>query len=433
VSQTTEALLPRLLAGMVPGRALSLEEHLALHGAPPVGRRALEVSQLVALLEQSALRGRGGSGFPSAAKVIAVARVRSRAVVVVNGVEAEPVSEKDRALLGHSPHLVLDGADIVADALGAREVIVCTPANSEWVGAAVSLALAERGERGAPASARLVRVGDGYVAGEETAVVNLLNGGPSLPTFRPPYPFERGVGRRPTLVNNAETLAHIALIARHGADWYREVGLPEQPGSALVTVTGAVQAPGVYEIEYGTPLSYLIRDAGGQMSDLRALLVGGCAGTWMGAPAAATLTACDESLRQALASLGPGVIIALPQERCGVAETVALAGYLAQASAHQCGPCEYGLAAIARTLAAIANGTADRDARSRLERWLGDVHRRGACRHPDGAVRMIISALATFNEEFTEHARRGPCPACRHGAHAFSLGRHAASAMPLSA
>ncbi|MFL5867808.1 MAG: NADH-ubiquinone oxidoreductase-F iron-sulfur binding region domain-containing protein [Thermoleophilaceae bacterium] len=425
--------VPRLLAGLAADRPLTLDEHLGLHGPAPLGRDELQLRDVVALLEECALRGRGGAGFPAAAKLSAVARGQRAATVVVNGVEAEPASEKDRTLLGRTPHLVLDGAQIAAAALRASEVSVCVPAAGEWVGAAVSTAVAERTGVLGEVPTQVVSVPDGYVAGEETALVSYLNGGLPLPAFRPPYPFEQGVHRRPTLVNNAETLAHVALIARHGIDWFREIGTSQRPGSTLVTLAGAVSAPGVYEIPYGMPVTQLIAETDGTPSRLQALLVGGCGGTWIAGAAMEGLTFDDESLQQAGASLGPGVVIALTHDDCGVGESVALADYLARASAHQCGPCQFGLAAIAKALAALGTGAAGARDHAHLDRWLYDVHGRGACHHPDGAVRMISTALSVFHDEFAEHAEHGPCEACRLGAGMLTLGRHGLTSLERTA
>ena len=165
---------------------------------------------------------------------------RGRRAIVVNGAEGEPLSAKDRTLLELAPHLVLDGALLAAEAVGAREIV----ARDE----ALRLGGARRGEPGAGGTARRglgarADVPDAYLAGEETALIRCLNGGPMKPTVTPPRPDQRGLGRRPTLVSNAETLAHVALIARHGARWFRELGTADHPGSALVTVGGAVERP----------------------------------------------------------------------------------------------------------------------------------------------------------------------------------------------
>src|SRR5205807_1484360 len=159
--------------------------------------------------------------------------------------------------------------------------------------------------------------------------VHYLNGGPAKPTFTPPMIFEQGVQGRPTLLSNAETFAHVAMIARYGGDWFRELGTPEHPGSALVTVSGPVPGPGVYEIEHGAPLSSLIDAAGGPEERLRAVLVGGYAGTWIDAAHIASVTLDDVGLGAYKASTGAGVIALLGERSCPVSETTRVAEWLA--------------------------------------------------------------------------------------------------------
>ncbi len=279
----------RLLSGIRrDGQALSLEEHLHRWGAAPAvrgsrGRRAFREA-----VAASGLTGRGGAGFPLARKLEAVAAGRGPAVVVANGTEGEPPSGKDKVLLAYAPHLVLDGAVLAARAVGAGEVVVAAGATCRTQ---VAAALTERRWAGMDAdlTMRAVTVPDGFVTGEETALVAFLDGGPALPSFAPPRPFERGVGGAPTLVQNVETLAHLALVARFGPGWFRSVGTADEPGSALVTLSGAVRDPGVYEVALGSTLEQLLARAGGATAELGALLVGGYFGTWV--PAAEALAA----------------------------------------------------------------------------------------------------------------------------------------------
>jgi NADH:ubiquinone oxidoreductase subunit F (NADH-binding) len=343
----------------------------------------------------------------------AVAGSRGRAIVLVNGAEGEPASLKDRTLMQSLPHLVLDGGQLVASALGAEQVIVCVCESFRPAAEGAAGAMSERRSLGEAFSPmRLQLVPNHYLAGQESALVSYLNGGRALPTFAPPLPFEQGVGRRPTLVANAETLAHLALIARHGPDWFRQLGTPSQRGSALVTLSGPVASPGVYEIEYGTPLSSLIDAAGGGTGGVRAALLGGYAGSWIDGSLLATLALSDEHLAPHGAALGAGVVLLLSEEACPVAETVRVARWLAHQSSGQCGPCVNGLDTLAATVAEIAHGSAHAKAAARIARLASLVQRRGACHHPDGAVNFIVSAVETFDTEFSDHARHGSCDAC---------------------
>jgi NADH:ubiquinone oxidoreductase subunit F (NADH-binding) len=348
-----------------------------------------------------------------ARKMRAVAARRGRAIVVANGSEGEPASKKDRMLLRELPHLVLDGAALAARAVGAREAIVVVSREDDRSVRSLDQALRRRMAARLDGDPRfeLFELEPRYIAGQETALVSVLNGGSAKPTFAPPLPFERGVRGRPTLVQNVETLAHLALAARHGAAWFRELGTHRDPGSALVTVSGAVAAPGVYEIEQGMPLSDLLGVA--EVTDrVAGVLVGGYFGSWLPAEVVQDVRLSGEHLSEYGATLGAGVIVVLGAGACPVAETARIADWFAAESAGQCGPCVHGLGAIADTVQALATGTASRTAWSDLERWARDMRRRGACQHPDGAIRFITSALQVFAPELRDHSRRGRCARC---------------------
>lgn len=418
----TAATLPRLLRGIDPDRPLSLEDHVDVHGPLPVlgrhrraGGRTDPGAWLIEEIERAGLRGRGGASFPTAVKMRAVATGKRQAIVVVNATEGEPASVKDRLLLQSLPHLVLDGVVLAARAVGAREAILCVcESNAEMP--SVQRAIAERRSEDEGVDTRLRIVPNGYLTGQESALVHHLNGGPPLPTFTPPMPFQQGVDGRPTLLSNAETFAHLALIARHGGRWYRALGTASQPGSTLVTLSGPVAHPGVYEIEHGAPLQSLIDAAGGLTMAARAVLLGGYSGTWIDAATMRGIALCDEDLAPFGASVGAGVIALLSAEACPVSETARLIRWLADQSAGQCGPCVNGLHAIAAIFEQVASGNPKQGAAQRLARLAALTRGRGACRHPDGAVRLVESALQVFGEELSDHARHGICDACQRPA-----------------
>ena len=234
-------------------------------------------------MERSGLTGRGGAGFPTGRKLRSVAAGPGPAVVVANGAEGEPASRKDRLLLSRTPHLVLDGISLAAFAVGADRGL---PGRARRRRPAGWRAWRQRRRPGTVAGIdqvpiQVVGIEGRYVASEQTAIVQHLNGGPGLPTFSPPRTHERGVAGRPTAVNNVETLAHLAMIARYGHTWFRETGTPAAPGTTLVTVSGAIARPGVYEIELGTPIGEVLMQAGGPAERPQAVLVGGYFGTWL--------------------------------------------------------------------------------------------------------------------------------------------------------
>lgn len=382
--------IARLLAAVrADGRPVGIDEHVRAYGTLEAPGR-----DLIPVVRASHLRGRGGGGFPTGDKLAAVAAQRGEPVVVVNATEGEPASKKDRAVVRLVPHLVLDGAAAAAAALGAREVVVALARNAEDERRVLVAALRERRER---IDWKLAAIPDGFVAGEETALLNALSGRAAKPSLKPPYPFERGLRGAPTLVQNAETLAHVALIARFGAKWFRSIGTASSPGTALVSLSGAVGRPGVHEVALGTRVSELVRQAGGATEPHGAYLVGGYFGGWTR----------DAELKLTAETLGAGVVVAFPARACGVIDSARVVRYLAGETAGQCGPCVHGLDALAGGLEDLARGRGG-DSRATLERWARQVTARGACRHPDGTARFVASTLEVFADEFALHLK-GRC------------------------
>lgn len=397
----------RLFArGADPTRTADLDEHedrvgpLPLTAYPNRPGRA----RLIDTVTRAGLRGRGGAGFPTGQKLAAVAAAKGRPVVVANGCEGDPTSAKDQSLLARSPHLVLDGIALAAHAVGARQAMLCVHRGSPLVDL-VHAALNERDRD--TVAVEVVEVPDRYVASEASALVNFLTTGDARPTTA--RTSERGVHGRPTLVDNVETLAHIALIARFGDAWFREAGTPDSPGTLLVTVGGAVNRPGVYEIEAGLPLSDALELAGGESEALAAVQIGGLGGSWLPLEDAVELPLAHETCRDVGIPLGVAAVVALPARACGLAETARILRHLADESAGQCGPCMFGLPAVADDLAALALG--DGSVSEQLHRRLGVIPGRGACSHPDGAVRLAVTALHTFADDVVDHAHGEPCHA----------------------
>lgn len=387
----------RLLAG--PDLSLGAERlhgHVERLGPPPVVGAAL-----IDVLEKSGLTGRGGASFPVARKWRSVAHHGSP-VVVANGAEGEPQSLKDRVLMSTRPHLVLDGALLAARALKASQVVLYIGEEHRASWSAMAGALAERPEPELR-RARLAAAPHRYVAGESSAAVHLLDASIASPTSKPPEPHVAGVGGAPTLVQNVETLAHIALIGRHGADWFRSAGRRGGAGTVLVTVAGAVPSSGVVEIEAGTTVREVLEMAGGPDPASRAVLIGGYFGTWVDFAAAQDLELDAGALREHGLGLGCGVVGVISSRGCGVCETARIMRYLAGESSAQCGPCFFGLRALADACGRIAEKGSNADDLARLHRWARDVRGRGACRHPDGAVMFLQSALNTFAPEFSSH------------------------------
>lgn len=398
ISLVDAGTLPRLLP---PVAVVTLADHLAHFGPNPrLG------AGLVDEIEAAGLRGRGGAGFPTAVKMRAIGG-RRRPVVVANGTEGEPASAKDKTLLVNAPHLVIDGVVAAAEAVGSKEAFVCVERSAPGVIRVVERALAERRAARHDRIAVTLRATPArYVAGEASALVHWLNGGDAKPTFVPTHLTDRGVNGRPTLVDNVETLAHVALIARHGAAWFRTLGTSADPGSALVTVSGAASRPGVYEIPLGAPLSAVLAAAGANVASDSAVLVGGYFGTWIPGSLVDRVTTDAASLGRAGAAFGCGTLAVLAPGACGLAEAARVTRWLADQNAGQCGPCMFGLPAIAGAMDALVVGDPSGRAEEDLHRWLGLVKGRGACKHPDGAARFVESSLSVFHDEVVAHRRR---------------------------
>jgi NADH:ubiquinone oxidoreductase subunit F (NADH-binding) len=389
----------RLLAALGPG----LAEHQQLFGALPESAG----TTLVSLLDRSGLTGRGGGGFPTGRKIASV--TGRKAVVIGNGAEGEPLSYKDAALLSRAPHLVLDGLKVAAAAVSADRVFIYVP---PAVMPTVEDALCER--RLAKVDRHRVTVveaPDGFLAGEESAVVRRVEGGPALPRDRTALTSISGVRGRPTLVNNVETLAHIALIARYGPRWFRSLGEPTEPGTMLVTLTSGPTTRSVLEVPTGTRLTDLIGHVGvTDPGTLRAVLIGGYHGSWIASAMVSGARLSRVGLAQLGATPGAGIIHALPVNQCGLARTADILGYLADQSARQCGPCFNGLPQLGRLFDDLAHRRVDDRLLDEVRRMIDVVDGRGSCRHPDGTARLARSALITFASDITHH-RHGRCEA----------------------
>jgi NADH:ubiquinone oxidoreductase subunit F (NADH-binding) len=367
----------------------------------------VEGAELLEAIAQAGLRGRGGAAFPTAVKLRAVAERPGPRYLVANAGEGEPASVKDRFLVRHRPHLVIDGLARAARAIGARcaYVYVCDREGAASLRAALLDPVVPPG-----VLIEVVEGPVGYVAGEETAVVRALDGGPAKPTLKPPRPFEVGVDGRPTAVVNVETLANVPLIATCGADWFREVGTDASPGSFLLTLSGAVREPGLYELPLGTPLADAVELAGGGNGEPTAVLMGGFFGGLL-RPEALGLALAHDELRAAGSALGCAAVVVLGENECPVAVATEVMSYLALENAKQCGPCIRGTETLRDLLHSTMIGAATEETLARFERVMPMMTGRGVCATPDAAVALVASLLRNFGALVRRHLGR-PCARC---------------------
>jgi NADH-quinone oxidoreductase subunit F len=390
-----------------------LEKWFARGGGEGLAGALRDPMGVVALIEQAGLRGMGGAGFSAYRKWASVAaKAAPDKYIVCNGNEDEPGTFKDRFLLEHTPHQVIEGALIAAVATGARHLIVyinphhrqaldaCERALGEWR----AHELMRRAEQaiGGPLEMRVVRSSGLYIGGEETAVIATVEGGFPFPRSKPPYPADSGILGAPTVVNNVETLAHVPHILRHGSQWYRDLGVGDAAGTKLYSLSGDVLHPGLYELPMGISLEELVFDYGGGMlqgKEFKAVFTGG--------PSNTLLTKRDldvpldfDSVRARSSRLGTGAMIVI-SEGTGIVRKVAeYVDFFANGSCGQCPPCRGGTFQMMRILSRIDTGRgtrADIDALENLCRILPGC---GRCSLIDGAVTVVESSLRTFREEY---------------------------------
>ena len=418
---TTTAATPKVGVATWPGCAPRLlreqsgvedaAQYLAGEGYRPLP----DPEEFLAEIQRSGLLGRGGAAFPLAVKLRSVrdAALRGRdTVVLANGEEGEPASVKDRWLLRNRPHLVLDGLRLAAATVAARRayVYVSDPSAAR----SVENALAEAGpEILGGLLITVYTVDAGYVAGEETAAVRAINGGPAKPTDKPPRPYQQGIHQRPTVVSNVETLANLPYLLRHGSDTFRTRGTALSPGTFLATVSGGGRPPMLYELPHGVTVAELLRAHGIPADQVRGVLMGGYfAGLLNRDALAATLD--HESLRAAGSGLGCGAISVLTDD-CPVAVAASVLAYFGRENAGQCGSCFNGTVAMAAVAEALRDGAATAEDVQRLQRWAGVLPGRGACGTLDGATNVAASLLTRFPDLVASHLD-GACESCRGGA-----------------
>lgn len=386
-------LEPRLVLGS------SVREDLAAYRKRGGYGKGAEGDELIAEVETALLRGRGGAAFPMAVKLRALREQSGEKFAVANGEEGEPASIKDRWLLRCRPHLVLDGLSRAAAAIGAVKGYVYV--SDESSRRSIEMALAEMPPIGVEIVTHLTE--PAYVAGEETSVVRAINGGPAKPLDKPPRPFQSGVEGKPTLVSNVETLANLPLIACRGGDAFQREGAGTgSPGTFLMTISGACERPGLYEVPMGVTLRSAIEKTAGFRGQPRAFLMGGFFAGLLG-PNALDLELTYDRLRAAGSGLGCGAVVVLGEDDSPVDAVADVLSYFSRENAGQCGACIRGTDAMAKVVADLAHGRANRDAVEKLRNWSQSLVGRGACNLLDGAAAVAGSLFQHFPEDIEDH------------------------------
>ncbi len=384
----------------IPSSTIHFSEHVSVFGSvePYLGK----LHHLKTQLSENELLGRGGAAFPLSKKIAGYEKHRGKVVVVANGSEGEYLSRKDEALLARHPHLVLDGLSILGSALDAKMGFIHLKSSKEASIRIVQEAIAER--RGVDPfriEVSTTVAGVGYVAGSETAVISAINRQGGLPLYMPERPIVRGVRRRPTLMANVETLAHLALLARFGSHWFSSIGTENDSGTRLITLWLPSGSYRVLEVVAGTEFAEIFQAMGISREQVSCGLLGGYFGQLIDSDKLWTLRASQSFLKSAGFSFGAGVVALA--EGCPISETARIINYLAKESAGQCGPCYLGLPELAKTWKSLASDNVTAASISRVDELCDELAGRGGCAMPDGAVLLARTSLRRFRSELLEH------------------------------
>jgi len=380
-----------------------------------------EPSSVIEQIRVAQLRGRGGAGFPTAQKMALCAQADgTHKCVVVNGGEDEPGSFKDRTLLEYIPHAVLEGALLAAFAVGAKQVFFYTNEGYTEARERIWQAIEEAEHAGF--------IGDDilntkfsidvetkaaptpYVAGEDTAVLEVLEGKEPKPRQKPPYPVTAGLFGQPTLVNNVETLANIAPILLHGADWFRGIGTAESFGTMLYSMNQEWSRPGVYELPYGAREGELTNELAGGMKNgapLRAILHGGPSSAFLFPDPDRRLS--PESLRAAGSSIGCGVTRGYAKGTCMMEAALDIARFFAKECCGQCPACRMETSNLATILDKVRQGQAPAAILDQIPKLLEFNRGKGYCSLINMPGPPLVSALKLFPEDFEAHLKTGSC------------------------
>lgn len=404
-------LFPRGVAEGLEG----LEAYRSRDGYRALERSLRELSPraVIAELEQSGLRGRGGAGFPTARKLaLTLERPETPRYVVMNGGEDEPGSRKDRVLMENVPHLVLEGVVLAAYAVQAEKAYLYVNHGYEAAARAMAAAMEEAREAGywgedvMGSGFRLeiatVAAPSNYVAGEDTAALEVIEGKDPLPRRKPPFPVTAGLFGKPTLVNNVETLANIAPIVARGPEWYRSFGAGESPGTMIFSLGDEMERPGVYELPFGTPLRYLLEECGGGLKGgrrIKAVLPGGPSSGFL-PPERLDVPLDHDSLRNAGSSIGCGVVKVLAEGDSVLDEVARIADFFARESCGQCPACRMETNMLAALLGKVRQGQGSDALVEQMGKVLEFNRGKGFCSliHMPGPP--IESAVRLFPEEF---------------------------------
>jgi NADH-quinone oxidoreductase subunit F len=380
--------------------------------------------EVIKAILDAGLRGRGGAGFPTGKKWQFTREAPGEPrYLVLNGGEDEPGSKKDRVLMENLPHLVIEGTILGAYAIGAAKAYLYINAKYDEAIRSIDNALAEAKAAGYwgenilgsnfTLEFEVIPAPHNYVAGEDTAVLEVIEGKQPLPRQKPPFPVTVGLFGKPTSVNNVETLANVAPIMLKGAGWYRTFGTAESPGTMIFALDDDVNRPGIYELPFGTPLRHLIEECGGGMRDgkkIKAIMPAAPSSAYL--PADKIDTPLDHnSMRDAGAGLGCGVVRLIAEGTCIVEEVLKISEFFTAESCGQCPACRMETTTLTMILKKVQAGQGDQAILDQFGKILAFNKGKGFCNLIAMPGPPIESALKLFPEDFAAHLSTGKCPA----------------------
>lgn len=385
--------------------------------------KQLSPQAIIQEISDSGLRGRGGAGFPTGKKwALTAESVEQPHYVVLNGGEDEPGSKKDRLVMENLPHLVLEGVILASYAADASKAYLYINQQYEAASRSMAEALAKAREKGYwgmkilgcdfDLDIVLTSAPPNYVAGEDTAALEVIEGKAPLPRQKPPFPATSGLFGKPTAVNNVETLANVPPIVARGAKWYRSFGTPDSPGTMIFSLNEEVNRPGIYELPFGTPLRFLVEQCGGGMKDgkrIKAILPGGPSSAFL-TPDKIDVPLDHNSVRAAGSLIGCGVVHLVTEGSCMVEETLQIAEFFAKESCGQCPACRMETNMLAAMLKKVQQGQGGAPLLEQFGKVISFNKGKGFCNliHMPGPP--IESALKLFRSDFEFHLAQGRCP-----------------------
>jgi NADH-quinone oxidoreductase subunit F len=388
-------------------------------------RAALDMPgpDLIQVVKDSGLRGRGGAGFPTGMKWGFVPQDTGKPTyVTVNFDESEPGTCNNRELVERDPHRLIEGTAIAAKAIGCHLAFIYVRGEYLWQGIVLQRALEEAyaggylgtGIAGSDYDLEIVlhRGAGAYICGEETALLNSLEGLRGQPRLRPPFPAVEGLYASPTVINNVETLMNVPDIVARGADWFRAEGTEKSPGTKVFTISGKVERPGNYEVPMGTAFRVLLEDLGGGVLDgrqLKAFTPGGSSTPLLTA-ASIDVNLDYESIAAAGSLLGTGAVMVMDDTDCVVEAAERMVRFYAHESCGKCTPCREGSWWATRVLGRLEDGFGREEDIPLMHDMGTNILFRAFCALADGTASVINSSLKHFGDEYEEHVRLGRCP-----------------------